>query len=144
MTWCIRDVLKIHTIADLQSAFQKFDEDIDTDLIPLQHALDSNMTGVDFADLTTQMWLVSSYQAKLVRYLALASAFYDHAKGSVFLLPKTKEFTELDRESQQRYLGAGWSGWYKRLEGLAKASESRINLIKKLLGLETNIMTRPV
>jgi hypothetical protein len=138
----ISEIFKIDTVEALNAARDHFEEGLDTKTEPLVDALNQNILSSDVASLEQHMAFVESWRARLVRYHSFAVAFTDHAKDSTFLAAKSngeekvKPFTEIERDAFRRKLSGGFSAIAGRLEGYIDCVDSRVNLAKKLLGIE--------
>lgn len=132
----IRQILEITKEVDLTAQFGDFEDGINATLAPLQTQLSKDVRSVDVPILINHMTDVERWRERSVRFLALASAFESHCKSDVFLLPKGKGVTDFDRTAYQRKLTSGFTGLVIYLEGVIYCLDSRVNLCKKLLGLE--------
>jgi hypothetical protein len=139
----VSEIFKIDTVEALNAAREHFEESLDTKTQPLLERLDQNILSSDVPSIEQHMAFVESWRARLVRYHALAAAFTDHAKDSTFLSAKSdgtensKRVPEIERDALRRKLSGGFSALAGRLEGLIDCVDSRVNLAKKLLGIET-------
>ena len=134
----IREILALKTVEDMENALRSFDEKVIERLKPLDELLDTNILSSDIVSIQLHMTVVESFRARVVRLLAFAAGFVQHAKDSTFLPEKSKERSELDREAFQRHIAAGFIAWQTQLEGYVDCIDSRVNLAKKLLGLEVD------
>lgn len=82
------------------------------------------------------MCYVESWRDRVTKYNALTSAFVEHAKSTYFVLPPGKGITAVDKEAHQKKLLAGFVGLRCYTEELIKSVDSRVNLCKKLMGIE--------
>lgn len=134
----IREILALKTVEDMENALRSFDEKVIERLKPLDELLDTNILSSDIVSIQLHMTEVESFRARVVRLLAFAAGFVQHAKDSTFLPEKSKERSELDREAFQRHIAAGFIAWQTQLEGYVDCIDSRVNLAKKLMGLEVD------
>jgi hypothetical protein len=140
----IRDIFNINTVEELNAARDQFEQEINTKVEPLVAKLNQNVLSSDVASIEQHMAYVESWRARLVQYHSLASAFTDHAKDSTFLAAKTngeenaKRIPEIERDAFRRKLSGGFSALQGYLEGLIDSIDSRVNLAKKVLGIEVD------
>jgi hypothetical protein len=140
----VSEIFQISTVEALNAARDQFEQELDTKTSPLVDKLDQNILSSDVVSIEQHMAYVESWRARLVRYHALASAFTDHAKDSTFLAAKStgevdaKRIPEIERDALRRKLSGGFSALAVRLEGLIDCIDSRVNLAKKILGIEVN------
>lgn len=138
----VSDIFKINTVEALNAARDQFEQELDTKTSPLVDKLDQNILSSDVASIEQHMTYVESWRARLVRYHSLASAFTDHAKDSTFLAAKssdevnTKRIPEIERDAYRRKISGGFAALQVRLEGLIDCVDSRVNIAKKILGIE--------
>lgn len=139
----IKDIFKIDTVEALNAARDQFEGEITSRLQPLVDKLDQNILSTDVTSIETHMAFVESWRARLVKIHALASAFTDHAKDSTFLAAKTNgdsekpiKISEIERDAHRRKLSGGFQALETYLEGLIYSIDSRVNLSKKVLGIE--------
>lgn len=138
----IREIFKINTVEELNGARDQFEDELQIKIQPLVDKLDQNILSSDVASLEQHMAYVESWRARLVRYHALASAFTDHAKDSTFLTSKitdgeqAKRIPEIERDAFRRKLAGGFAALQQYLEGMIDCVDSRVNLAKKVLGIE--------
>ena len=135
----IREVLNISCEEDLAAAFRRFDEQLDDVSSPLQNLLECDIMSLDIRTLTLHMTAVESWRSRLVKWFSFASAGLRYAKSDVFLREKKKGVTELDREATKARIMAGWEALTIALEGLISSVDSRVNLCKKLVGVEGGV-----
>jgi len=141
----IKEIFKINSIEELTAARDQFEGEINERISPLVAALEKNVLSSDVASLEQHMAYVESWRARLVRFHSFASAFTDHAKDSTFLSSKTTDITgeskripEIERDAYRRKLSGGFSAIQSYLEGLIDCVDSRVNLAKKMLGIEVD------
>jgi len=141
----IREIFNITSVEALNAARDQFEVELTSKLKPLVDALDKNILSSDVAAIETHMAYVESWRARLVRYHAFASAFTDHAKDSTFLTSKTNDdgekvvkVPEIERDAYRRKLSGGFAALQGYLEGMIDSVDSRVNLAKKVLGIEVN------
>ncbi len=133
----IQDILLIENSQDLITSFLEFDEQIEAAIEPLEALLELNISS-DVTSLHNHLTDVERWRVRCTRFHSFATAFVEHAKSRIFLLPKSKENTEMDREAQKKTLSAGPTAMQARLENLIQCIDSRVNLCKKLLGIESD------
>jgi hypothetical protein len=133
----IQDILTIEQAQDLIDRFKEFDEQIEDAIAPVEEALELNISS-DVPSLHMHMTEVERWRVRVCRFYSFATAFVEHAKSKTFLLPKSKESTEMDREAQKKTLSAGPTALQARLDMLISSIDSRVNLCKKLLGIESD------
>lgn len=129
----IRGVNDIETLLDLE---KQFNTDLHERLQPLVAMLDQNIMPLDQASLQTHTVTVESWRARLVRLLSLATAFVQHSESETFRLKKEKGITGDDQDAHRKHMAAGFKGMVVLLEGLIDCVDSRVNLCKKLIGIE--------
>ena len=138
----ISEIFTIDTPEALMAARNHFEEKLHETLTPLVKELESNILSTDVASIEAHMALVESWRSRLVKYHAFASAFCDHAKDSTFLQDKTTDgdkpvkITEIERDAYRRKLSSGFAALQTLLEGYIDSVDSRVNLAKKVLGIE--------
>jgi hypothetical protein len=132
----IREILKIQTVEDLGAAFLQFDSELDRFLEPLYKALDMNIMSSEVQDIVAHMAYVEKFRGRVTRYFSLAAAFTDYAKSSIFIQPTAKGVTEFVRDAHRRSLAGPFQALSERLEHLIDSIDSRVNLCKKITGME--------
>lgn len=132
----VREITALRGQENLLAEFTDFDERVDHDLTLLRQALDKQPLTREVPELETHMCFVEAYRDKVARRYCLASCFVEHAKSHFFLLPKGDGVTREDREAYQKSLTAGMLGRKNDMEQLLQSIDSRVNLVKKLLGPE--------
>jgi hypothetical protein len=132
----IRQILEITKEADLKQEFGEFEDSITENLHPLVTLLGKDVRTTEVSSILDHMTGVEKWREKVVRYLSLSSSFVNHCKSDHFIVTKTKGQTEFDRTAYQKKLLAGYAGIEIYLEGLVSSLDSRVNICKKLLGLE--------
>ena len=140
----VREILKITTVDSMKAAFDTYESELDQALTPLIEKLNQNVLSTDVTSIQTHMGFVESWRERLVKHLSLTTGFVEHAKSSVFLPAKDKSITELDREAARRTLTGGFAALQVRLDGLISCVDSRVNLCKKLMGIEETSIRRNV
>lgn len=135
MVGSIREILKITDTASFLDAQHRYDEDLEAALETLRNLLDMNIMSTDVTDIMIHMSLVESYRARLVKYMALAVAFTEHAKSSTFRAPKGSG-SEDDRKAHQRHIAAASEAIKVMLDGLISCVDSRVNECKKVIDIE--------
>lgn len=139
----IREIFKIDSVESLNAARDQFETEIEIKLQPLVDKLEQNILSSDVVSIEQHMAYVESWRARLVRYHALASGFTDHAKDSTFLTAKladetSKRVPEIERDAYRRKLSGGFSALQSYIEGMIDSVDSRVNLCKKVLGIEVD------
>ena len=140
----ISEIFAIDTVTALTAARNSFEETLDVKIAPLVAQLEANVLSSDVASIETHMAFIESWRSRLVKYHALASAFCDHAKDSTFLVSKTTDgdkpvkLSEIERDAYRRKLSGGFAALQTLLEGYIDSIDSRVNLSKKVLGIEVN------
>lgn len=133
----ISEILKITKEEDLLSEFQQFESALDNNLQALKMKLDSSLTNTDTSQIQNHMCFVESWRDRVTKYNALVTAFVEHAKSSYFIMPAGKGITAPDRDAHQKKLLAGFLGMKSYTEELIRSIDSRVNLSKVLLRIET-------
>lgn len=133
----IQDVLEIGDPQSLLDKFKEFDTQVEDALEPLESLLELNLSS-DVPSLQLHMTDVERWRVKLTKFHSFATAFVEHAKSKTFLLAKAKDTTEMDREAFKKTLSAGPTALQARLENVLTCIDSRVNLCKKLLGIESD------
>jgi len=147
----IKEIFSINTAEALNAARDQFEAEINERVQQLVDKLNQNILSSDVASIEQHMAYVESWRARLVRYLSFASAFTDHAKDSTFLVSKwtsgngiedatdaPKKLSETERDAIRRKLAGGFAALQTYLEGLIDCVDSRVNLAKKVLGIEVD------
>jgi len=129
----IQQILKITDEHKLVEEFARFEDSIDDVFDPLKELLASDVRTTDVASLQDHMSEVDSYRVRVVKALALATAFLYHCKSDHFIVAKAKGTTEFDRVAYQNKLRAPFEGIVVYLDGVIRCIDSRINQVKKLL-----------
>jgi hypothetical protein len=144
----ISEIFSISSPEALTAARDQFEEDLNAKIAPLIAQLESNVLSSDVASIETHMAFIESWRSRVVKYHALASAFCDHAKDSTFLVSKwttetgaeeagpVKKLSEIERDAYRRKLSGGFAAIQVYLEGIIDSIDSRVNLAKKVLGIE--------
>lgn len=135
MIHTIAQVLKINTEGDLLNTLVKMDEQYQEEIKSLRDALAKNVFSLDPTSLEAHAGLVDSWRDRAAHFLMIAEALTEHAKSDRFDL--AGKSTEEKRKMHQRALSGGFAAWSKRLEHLIRSIDSRVNLCKKLLGIES-------
>lgn len=139
MIHTIAQVLKINTEQDLLQQLVQLDEQYEEDMVPLTNALAKNVFSMDPHSLSAHAGLVDSWRDKISRFLMIASALVEHAKSDRFELPAQKGNTEIKRDMHRRSLSGGFDAWKTRLDHTIRSIDNRVNLCKKLLGIESSV-----
>jgi len=133
----IRDVLKIKTPEDMYKAFHHFEIELDQHLIPLDELLDKNILSGDVTDMEGHMAAVECWRNRASKYLYLADAFVEYAKSQRFALGGN--VTDAMRRQYEKTLSGPCVALQRRLENLIDNIDSRVNLCKKRMGVETSV-----
>jgi len=136
MLYSILDVLKINKEEDLFKALGEFETEYKATLKPLQDKLKMQVLTQDVPQLELHMTYVESWRDRVSQYLSLSSAFVEHGKSSDFLLPSSKGVGAADKEAYMRKMTSGFIPIKLYLEELIRSLDSRVNLCKKILGIE--------
>lgn len=132
----IKDVLALNTMDEMKDALSRFDAKCTEKLSRLETLLETNILSSDVTSLMLHMSEVESHRSLVVKLHSFATAFIQHGKSSAFLPEKTKGNTNNDREAFQRGVYGGFQAWSDRLEGYIDCIDSRVNLVKKVLGID--------
>ena len=132
----LHQILSITKEEDLRQQFCLFENAVDDQLGPLVELLKKDIRSKDVSDIQNHMSDVERYRERVVRFYALSVAFLDHCKSAHFLIPKNKSTTDFDREAYQKNLTHAFKGMSTYLEGLITSIDSRVNMAKKLTGLD--------
>ena len=132
----VTQILKILKEADLMTEMGKFEDAIYEAGDPLLKLLRLDVRSTDVISLLDHMTEVERWRERVGRWHALAETFVQHCKSDHFIVKREKGISDFDREAYQKRLLAGFLGLETWLEGLVKSVDSRVNLCKKLLGLE--------
>jgi hypothetical protein len=132
-------ILKILDHEELVKEFGAFSDQLDTDLASLQQALSKMPLSNEVPKLETHMTFVESWRERVARRLSFVICFLQHAKSHHFLIQKTKFVTADDRTAFQKSLTAGMESWSVYLEHLIDCIDSRVNEVKKLIGVESEV-----
>ncbi len=132
----VTQILKILKEADLMTEMGKFEDAIYEAGDPLLRLLRLDVRSNDVANLLDHMTSVERWRERTTRWFGLATCFVSHCKSDHFIVKREKGISDFDREAYQKRLLAGFLGLETWLEGLVKSVDSRVNLCKKLLGLE--------
>jgi hypothetical protein len=132
----IRQILEIVKECDLKKEFGEFEDSVNTTLQPLITLLEKDVRTTEVSNLLDHMTAVERWRERTVRFLALATAFHSHCRSDHFIVAKTKGQTEFDRTSYQKRLTAGFNGIEIYLDGLISSLDSRVNVCKRILGIE--------
>jgi hypothetical protein len=131
---------------DLQDALAAFEHDLDAALDPLVLQLSRNIITGAPGDISQHMGYVETWRDRVTRFLMVVSACVEHAKSDHFELTAittekggTKYAPEDKREAYRRRLAGGWVALKARLENLIDSIDSRVNLCKKVLGIDADV-----
>jgi hypothetical protein len=135
----IVDILKIIKEEDLKKEFGEFERQVTEGLQPLTAKLQQQVLSSEVQQLELHMTYVESWRDRVCRYNALAQAFVEHVKSTHFNLPPSKNVGVFEKEAYQKQLLAGFIGLRSMMEEKIRSVDSRVNLCKKLLGIESDI-----
>lgn len=121
---------------DLLTELSKFEDSIYASARPLRELLSKDIRSTDVVSTLDHMTEVERWRERVCRWNGLAVCFVDHCKSDHFLVPKEKGVTDVDRAAYQKRLMAGFVGLQSWLEGLIYCIDSRVNLAKKLVGID--------
>ena len=130
----------------LRQALLDYENDLVRELAPLEDQLVRNIITGAPGDIMQHMGYVETWRDRVSRFLMVTSACVEHAKSDHFELPpctvdgKFIKATEVRREAYQRRLAGGWVALKGRLENLLDSIDSRVNLCKKVLGIDAEAM----
>ena len=127
------------TEKDLLDALATFESDLNLALDPLVQQLARNIITGAPQDIQQHMGYVETWRDRVTRFLMVASACVEHAKSDHFEVISEKRVTENKREAYQRRLAGGWVALKIRLEHLIDSIDSRVNLCKKVLGIDAEV-----
>lgn len=130
---------KVKTEEELLDQFDQFDEALEKRLDGLERFLGQSLLSTDVTNIMQHISVVESKRETCNKFLALVKAFAEYSKGERFRLKKDKEEGKVTADEQSahaRMLSAGWSAWEARLEQTIRGIDSRVNLGKKILGIE--------
>jgi hypothetical protein len=145
MIQSVRQIFQITSTEDLKHALDQFETELDAKVQPLVDMLQQNMLSTDVTSVELHMSFVESWRVRVVKYLSLASAFVEHAKDSTFLPAKATplegeekptKMSEIERDAYRRKMAGGFVALQIYLEGLVDSIDSRVNLCKKVMGIE--------
>lgn len=140
MIQSVKEIFNIQSIQDLKEALDQFEVELEFKHKPLIDMLDKNILSQDISSVEMHMTFVESWRARVVRYLAFSSAFVEHAKDSTFLPSTTsvegKKITGAEIDAFRRKTAGGFVALQIYLEGIVDCIDSRVNICKKILGLE--------
>jgi hypothetical protein len=140
MVETIHQIISITEEPVLLQEFYEFEESLTGRLTPLREKLAQQILSSDAAKLENNMTFVESWRDRVSMYLRLAEAFVEHAKSSHFMLVKQKGTTLDDRTAYQKKLTAGMLATAHDLLRLIDSIDSRVNLAKKLYGVDDNAL----
>jgi hypothetical protein len=133
----IKDILAMIDTKDMIAELGHFEDRLDVTLAPLQTLLEKDIRdNPEPGELMDHMTDVERWRERTVRFLSVANTFLEHCKSDHFKLKSGKGITEFDRKSYQKNLTAGFQGMQTYLEGLVYCIDSRVNLCKRVLGIE--------
>ena len=128
------------TEADLAQALLGYENDLARELQPFEAQLTRNIITGSPADIMQHMGYVETWRDRVTRFLMVAAACVEHAKSDHFEATSDKKMTEERRKAYQRRLAGGWAALQARLENLVDSIDSRVNLCKKVLGIDAEAM----
>jgi hypothetical protein len=128
------------TEADLAEALIAYEADLGRELAALEAQLTRNVITGAPGDIMQHMGYVETWRDRVSRFHMVAAACVEHAKSNNFELVSDKKVTEIRREAYQRRLAGGWVALKARLENLLDSIDSRVNLCKKVLGIDADAM----
>lgn len=134
------EILRINTETELFKAMSEFEVALQDNLKPLRTKLATQLLTQEVPQLEMHMTYVESWRDRVAQYLSFASTFVEHGKSTFFLLPNGKGVTTPDRDAYTKKMTAGFIGLRDDLEQMVKSIDSRVNLCKKLLGIESENM----
>lgn len=132
----IRQILLLTKEEDLKTEMGKFEDAILSAGNDLFHLLSQDVRSTDVLSIIDHMTAVECWRERVCRWHALAKCFVEHCKSDHFILVKQTGVHEADRTAYQKRLTAGFVGVEAWLEGIIWSIDSRVNLCKKLLGLD--------
>lgn len=138
----VAEALNIRTEDDLRHALLELDHDIEQEISLLTNTLAKNPVSSDVSSIFNHMGFVESWRSRIGRFHMVVSALVAHAKSDEFeIVPAPGiKITEVKREMHIKRLSGGFSAWQVRLENLLDDIDSRVNLCKKILGVEEAAM----
>jgi hypothetical protein len=134
----VRQILALTKEEDLVAELAKFEDAIYEAGAPLIRLLGQDVRSTDVISQLDHMTEVERWRERTSRWHSLAKCFVEHCKSDHFIVARTKGVTEFERAAYQKRLTAGFVGLETWLEGLIYSIDSRVNLCKKLAGLEDN------
>jgi hypothetical protein len=137
MVGSIREILKIVTPEQLQAAFLQFETELWDRIKPLEAVLEKNIMSPDVPSTLQHMAYVESWRNRIARHLYLTDGFVSYAKSSQFALPVEKGTTEAVRDAWKKTLCGPFEAVQRRLENLIETIDSRVNMCKKKIGMES-------
>lgn len=132
----VQQILALTKEEDLIRELGKFEDAIYEAGDPLLRLLRMDVRSNDVANLLDHMTNVERWRERTTRWYGLATCFVSHCKSDHFIVKREKGISDFDREAYQKRLLAGFLGLECWLEGLVRSVDSRVNLCKKLAGLE--------
>jgi len=134
----IQEALKITNEKELLAVYRELSHEIETRLAPLNEALNLDISN-EVAKILPHATFVQSYRSLLVDYAAIMKALLNIAKGHL-VLPDKKEngHTDKDREAYVKSISSVFVAMEYMLEEKIRCVDERINLCKRMLGLEVN------
>jgi hypothetical protein len=134
-------ILKITTEEQMFDEFEQFNTAIEIAVAPLVKKLEFSVMGQDNKQLMDHMIFIECWRDKIGRYFSLAYMLVEHCKSSIFLpeKPESGKITSVLKEAHQKRLSAGFSSIMKDLELKISSIDSRVNLCKKLLDIDSRL-----
>jgi hypothetical protein len=132
----VQQILALVKEEDLVREMGKFEDAIYEAGAPLLRLLAQDVRSTDVVSLLDHMTEVERWRERTSRWHALAKCFLEHCKSDHFIVIRTKGVTDFERTAYQKRLSAGFAGLETWLEGVVDSIDSRVNLCKKLAGLD--------
>ena len=132
----VQHILAITKEEDMLRELGKFEDAIYEAGAPLINLLRLDIRSTDVVSILDHMTEVERWRERVCRWYALARCFVEHCKSDHFIVRRDKGVTEFDRTAYQKRLSAGFIGIETWLDGLIESIDSRVNLAKKLVGIE--------
>jgi len=132
----VQQILRITKEEDLVCEMGKFEDAVYDAGAPLLVLLSQDVRSTDVVSLLDHMTEVERWRERVCRWHALAKCFLEHCKSDHFIVVRQKGVTDFERTAYQKKLTAGFAGLETWLEGVVDSVDSRVNLCKKLAGLD--------
>lgn len=130
----LAQILNIHSAVDLKVVKVQLDQELSEELGSLEGELSKNIMTSDYNTMVQHMGYVESQRDRVTRFLLLVDNLLEHAKGDTFVLEG--KATEHKRTQHTKGLTTGLNGWSTRLDHMVRSIDSRVNLLKKIMGIE--------